>query len=62
MGNANVREEVRLRRPLALLTASADIRHSGRESSIHRSGRDGGWLGGRDSNPDNVVKSHVSYR
>jgi hypothetical protein len=22
----------------------------------------GGWLGGRDSNPDNVVQSHVSYR
>jgi hypothetical protein len=21
-----------------------------------------GWLGGRDSNPDNVVQSHVSYR
>jgi hypothetical protein len=20
------------------------------------------WLGGRDSNPDNVVQSHVSYR
>jgi len=22
----------------------------------------GNWLGGRDSNPDNVVQSHVSYR
>ena len=22
----------------------------------------GDWLGGRDSNPDNVVQSHVSYR
>ena len=22
----------------------------------------GSWLGGRDSNPDNVVQSHVSYR
>jgi len=22
----------------------------------------GAWLGGRDSNPDNVVQSHVSYR
>ena len=22
----------------------------------------GGWLGGRDSNPDTVVQSHVSYR
>jgi hypothetical protein len=22
----------------------------------------GRWLGGRDSNPDNVVQSHVSYR
>ena len=21
-----------------------------------------GWLGGRDSNPDTVVQSHVSYR
>ena len=21
-----------------------------------------GWLGGRDSNPNNVVQSHVSYR
>ena len=21
-----------------------------------------GWLGGRDSNPDNVIQSHVSYR
>ena len=26
-------------------------------------GKDSGnWLGGRDSNPDNVVQSHVSYR
>jgi flavin-dependent dehydrogenase len=24
--------------------------------------RSGEWLGGRDSNPDNVVQSHVSYR
>ena len=24
--------------------------------------RGGFWLGGRDSNPDNVVQSHVSYR
>jgi hypothetical protein len=23
---------------------------------------EGNWLGGRDSNPDNVVQSHVSYR
>ena len=23
---------------------------------------EGRWLGGRDSNPDNVVQSHVSYR
>jgi hypothetical protein len=22
----------------------------------------GDWLGGRDSNPDNVIQSHVSYR
>ena len=27
-----------------------------------RSGRDGVWLGGRDSNPDTMVQSHVSYR
>ena len=27
-----------------------------------RGNRTGDWLGGRDSNPDNVVQSHVSYR
>jgi hypothetical protein len=27
-----------------------------------RADGEGSWLGGRDSNPDNVVQSHVSYR
>ena len=33
-----------------------------RENCKSLSYRELGWLGGRDSNPDNVVQSHVSYR
>src|SRR5688572_30674884 len=42
--------------------------HSGSIEADNRSKRSGfrenrpNWLGGRDSNPDNVVQSHVSYR
>ena len=31
-------------------------------SAPAKSARGGGWLGGRDSNPDNGVQSAVSYR
>jgi hypothetical protein len=33
-----------------------------RRESHHGNVMVGDWLGGRDSNPDNVVQSHVSYR
>jgi hypothetical protein len=29
---------------------------------VSRSRKGDSWLGGRDSNPDTVVQSHVSYR
>ena len=35
-------------------TSSFDLLVKGNET--------GSWLGGRDSNPDTVVQSHVSYR
>src|SRR5438046_7073054 len=34
----------------------------GLESAEIVEGQDLNWLGGRDSNPDTVVQSHVSYR
>jgi hypothetical protein len=33
-----------------------------RQAYLTLAGSEGGWLGGRDSNPDTVVQSHVSYR
>ena len=45
--------EVRLRRLARLAAAHATV-------VLARVSE--GWLGGRDSNPDNVVQSHVSYR
>jgi hypothetical protein len=42
-----------------------DSNHFGRPKLLHLKGFHlilMGWLGGRDSNPDTVVQSHVSYR
>ena len=47
-----------LRMDLAPLASASACRAEARYG-IHASE---GWLGGRDSNPDNVVQSHVSYR
>ena len=41
-----------------------DVSTEGADSRPNRlnDGQLADWLGGRDSNPDNVVQSHVSYR
>ena len=58
---------VRLRRCAATARQPSHVSQLawlGRRSRPSRSSPEAseGWLGGRDSNPDNVVQSHVSYR
>src|SRR5687767_3874632 len=55
---------VPLRRSLSAFARGdlGELRRDIRHSAPAKCARGGGWLGGRDSNPDTVVQSHVSYR
>ena len=59
--------QIRLYDQMAIATGRLDVLASwqGFSKETRRSSKAtkvGDWLGGRDSNPDNVVQSHVSYR
>src|SRR5688572_18372201 len=41
---------------------ASELRRDIRHSAPAKCARGGGWLGGRDSNPDNVLQRHASYR